>query len=273
MKRSSLWIAAAVAGVLMAAPAIAQQKVVFAYIEEPPFAATVNGRPSGSDIDVATAVLHHMGIKDVEFRKMEFPDLLPGVAAGRWTMNTGLFVTPERCKTVAFSNPIWALVDGMIVRAGNPKHITSYASVAKSDARLGVVRDTVQVNAAKAAGVPDDRIIAFDAQEQILAAIKDGRVDAYPNTALGHRALLASLKDPELALAEPFEPQVENGRTKAGFGAFSFKQSDSAFVAQFNGELAKFLGSDEHRAIMAKYGFGPDEITPALTEKSETLCK
>jgi len=255
-------------------PTIAQEKVTFAYIEEPPFATTINGQPAGSDVDVARAVLARMGIKDVDVKKVEFAELLPGVASGKWTMNTGLFVTPERCKTVAYSNPIWALVDGMIVRAGNPKRVTSYASVAKSDARLGVVKGTVQVATAKAAGVPADRIVEFGAQEEIIAALKAGRVDAYPNTALGHRTLLASMKDADLALAQPFEaPTDSTGRAKAGFGAYSFNQASGAFIARFNAELAKYLGSDEHRALLAKYGFGADEITPALTARSEALCK
>lgn len=273
MNSTSLRLAAAAIAALTAMPAHAEEKVVFAYIEEPPFAATTNGQPAGSDVDVAKAVLARMGIKDVELRKKTFPELLPGVAAGHWTMNTGLFVTPERCKTVAYANPIWALVDGMIVRAGNPKRISSYASVATSGARLGVVKDTVQVGTAKAAGVPTELIIEFPTQEDAIAAIKEGRVDAFAATALGHRALLASLKDAGLALAQPFEPPMENGRPKAGFGAYSFNKANSAFIVRFNVELAKFLGSEEHRAILAKYGIGPDEITPALTTKSEELCK
>lgn len=272
MNKASQYLAATAVVALMAAQAAAQEKVVFAYIEEPPFAATIDSRPAGSDVDVARAVLARMGIRDVEFRKTEFPELLPGVAAGRWTMNTGLFVTPERCKTVAYSNPIWALVDGMIVRAGNPKHVTSYASVAASDARLGVVSNTVQAGAARAAGVPAERVVEFATQEEIIAAIKAGRLDAYAATALGNRALLATLKDPELALAQPFETPLENGRPKAGYGAYSFSLANGAFVARFNAELGGFLGSDEHRAILAKYGFGPDEITPALTARSEALC-
>jgi len=273
MKTTYLIPAAAAMALLLAQPSKAQDKIVLAYIEEPPFAATINGQPAGSDVDVAKAVLARMGVRDIDLKKVEFAELLPGVAAGRWTMNTALFVTPERCKTVAYSNPIWALVDGMIVRAGNPKRISSYASVAASDARLGVVKGTVQVGSAKAAGVPAERIVEFGAQEEIIAAIKAGRVDAYPNTALGHRALLASLKDADLALAQPFEPPMENGRPKAGFGAFSFNQASGAFIARFNAELARFLGSEDHRAIVAKYGLGNEEIAPALTAKSEELCK
>ena len=81
------------------------------------------------------------------------------------------------------------------------------------------------------------------------------------------------MKDADLALAQPFELPVDNGRPKAGFGAFSFNQANGTFVTRFNEELAKFLGSEEHRAIVAKYGLGKEEITPALTAKSEALCK
>ncbi|SCX71625.1 transporter substrate-binding domain-containing protein [Variovorax sp. EL159] len=274
MFKRSLSISALAVSAAFNLPAMAHEEVTFAYIEEPPFATTINGQPAGSDVDVARAVLARMGIKNVEVKKVEFAELLPGVASGKWTMNTGLFVTPERCRMVAYSNPIWALVDGMIVRAGNPKRVSSYASVAKSDARLGVVKGTVQVATAKAAGVPVERIVEFGAQEEIIAAIKAGRVDAYSNSALGQRALLTSLKDSDLALAQPFEPPTDsNGRAKAGFGAYSFNQANGAFVARFNAELAKYLGSDEHRALLAKYGFVADEITPALTARSDALCK
>ena len=252
---------------------LAQDKFIFAYIDEPPFASTVNGQAVGSDVEVAKAVLARLGIANVELRKTEFAELLPGVAAGRWSMNTGLFVSPERCKTVAFSNPIWALLDGMIVRAGNPKSVSSYASVAASDARLGVVKNTVQIANATDAGVPAERLVEFAAQEEIIAAIKAGRVDAYAATALGNRALLAELKDADLALAQPFEPPMSGGRPKGGFGGFSFNRDNPDLVARFNAELTKFLGSQEHRAILSKYGFGSEEITPALTAKTDELCR
>jgi hypothetical protein len=50
-----------------------------------------------------------------------------------------------------------------------------------------------------------------------------GRVDAYPNTALGHRALVASLKDADLALAQPFE--------QIGAGSFRTMRSLRTSVA------------------------------------------
>lgn len=92
-------------------------------------------------------------------------------------------------------------------------------------------------------------------------------------TALVQRGFLAAMNDPVLALAEPFEPPMENGQARAGFGAFSFNKGDIAFIDRFNSELGKYLGTPEHRALLGKYGFGADEITPALTVKSEDLVR
>jgi hypothetical protein len=66
------------------------RKKSFAYLEEPPFAETVDGHAEGTDIDVAKAVLGKMSIKDFEFKKAGLADLMPGVAAGHWTMTAGL---------------------------------------------------------------------------------------------------------------------------------------------------------------------------------------
>ena len=68
-------------------------------------------------------------------------------------MNVPIFVTPKRSEDVAFSVPVWALGDGFLVHAGNPKGLTGYAAVAqRADARLGVIPGQVQLDSAKAAG-------------------------------------------------------------------------------------------------------------------------
>ncbi len=97
-------------------------KVTIAYIEEPPFGWTeADHAATGADIDLADAVLRAIGVTRVEHRLTTFSELLPGVEAGRWDMNVPLFVTPERANLVAFSFPVWAIGDGFLVLAGNPK--------------------------------------------------------------------------------------------------------------------------------------------------------
>lgn len=253
----------------------APSEVTFAYIEEPPFAMENDGVATGSDVDLARRVLETMGVTKVVTRKVEFSDLLPGVAAGQWTINTALFITPERCRDVAFSDPVWALGDALIVRRGNPRKLTSYAAIAADpQARLGVMRGTVQAEDALREGLPNERLLQWGAQDEVLAAIRDGRVDAYSATALGQRTLLAKLGASDLELARQVEPPSPDGHVAARFGAFSFAKSDLAFVSRFNMALATYLGASDHRAMMSSYGFTGAEIDPAITMRGRLgeLC-
>src|SRR5262249_48585029 len=105
-------------------------KVVFAHLEEPPFCFRADGLSSGCDVEVAQTILQAIGVQEFEPVVTEFSALIPGLVAGRWTMTTGLFITPARRQLVAFSRPIWALPDGLLVRAGNPKRLAGFAAIA-----------------------------------------------------------------------------------------------------------------------------------------------
>ncbi|MGH6926939.1 MAG: transporter substrate-binding domain-containing protein, partial [Dongiaceae bacterium] len=136
-----------------------RSKVVFAHLDEPPFCFRADGRSSGCDVDVARAVLGVIGVQEFEPVIVDFSDLIPGLVACRWMMTTGLFITPVRRELVDFSRPIWALPDGLLVKAGNPKRLTDYVSIAADRAvTLGIVKDQVQRDTALAAGVAAARI-------------------------------------------------------------------------------------------------------------------
>ena len=115
----------------------------------------------------------------------------------------------------------------------------------------------------------------FGNQDEILAAVRQGRVDAYPNTALGHRALIAALGATDLEVAQDFQAPKRGGNPVAGYGAFSFAKTDAALVERFNKALAAFLGSPEHKAMLARYGFTDAEIEPAIAMRGRVaeLCR
>lgn len=233
--------------------------VVFAYIDEPPFAAPgPGGQPVGCDAELALTVLRAIGVRRVEARLTTFSELLPGVADGRWTVATPLFVTPARAATVAFSRPVWALGDGFIVRSESAQALASYQAIAAAGARLGVVAGQVQRESALAAGVAADRITLFDTQAAVVDALLAGRVDAYASTALGNRTFTTALGNPALAaVAAPVAP-------KPPMGAFSFARHQVELRERFDGWLAGYLGSADHRARMAALGLGAGEIDPVV---------
>lgn len=231
-------------------------KVKIAYIEEPPFYWTAEDKTvTGSDIELAEVILRAIGATSIEYQPTSFAEFLPGVQAGRWDMNVPIFVSDERARQVSFSLPVWALVDGFLLPAGNPMALTSYKSIAaRDDARLGTIAGTVQIGAAKSAGVTDRQIVIFNDQPEAIAALRAGKIDAFVGTDVGNRALAEANKDLECVAHE----LSKNERVPVG--AFSFSKENTKLLQAVNEQLRNYLGSADHRSRMAKHGITNTEI-------------
>jgi polar amino acid transport system substrate-binding protein len=231
----------------------------FAFLIEPPFCyRTPDGAVTGCDVELARHVARQIGADAFDLIETEFAELLPGLIDGRWRMTTGLLVTEERRRLVAFSRPIWALPDGLLVAAGNPLGIAGYASIARADRMaLGVVRGQVQHETAHERGVPAERIRMFDTYALAAAAVAAGTIDAYASVATAHRGYLAQHPASGLSVVEV--PQSEKA---AEPGAFAFATSDTRLHDAVDRVLAGFLGSADHRALTARFGLTPLAPSP-----------
>ena len=244
------------------------------YANESPYAYVANdtGKLTGEAPEIARAVLHQMGVPEVEGVLTEFGSLVPGLKAGRFDfVAAGMYVTPARCKEVAFSEPTYCIGQAFAVKAGNPQGLHSYRDVAKSErARLGVVRGTVEQGYAEKLGVPAARIVIFPDAPSALAGVQAGRVDAFAGTSLTINDLLKKAGDGALMRATPFRDPVIDGKPARGCGAFAFRRRDTALLAAFNQKLTAFIGSDAHVAIMQSFGFTRDDLPTGVT--TAALC-
>jgi polar amino acid transport system substrate-binding protein len=234
----------------------------FGYLIEPPFNfLDPEGAATGCDIAVARAALNLSGILDFEFVETEFAQLLPGLGEGRWEMTTGLFATEERRKVAAFSTPIWALSDGLLVHKGNPLGLTGYQSIArKENCVVAVIRDQIQHRAAIAAGIPTHRILVFETYYEASRAVLDCRAQAYASVARAHTGFLEKSTHPELeAVAVPVR------EAQPALGAFAFRKSDDALRETIDAALHSYLGSPHHRAMMKEFGFSDGEFDLTAT--------
>ena len=234
-----------------------------AFLVEPPFNyRREDGTVTGCDVELARSVLAMVGMPELELIETEFAQLIPGVADGRWRMTTGLFVTEGRRRIVAFSRPIWALPDGLLVRGGNPKRLTGYAAVVQaSDCRLAVIRDQIQHQSARDFGVPEHRILVCETYDDAAQAVLVGRADAYASVARAHSGFLQ--RNPALALEVVSVPRAEK---EAAFGAFAFNKSDDELRTAVDGALRLYLGTDQHRAMMRRFGFASAEVALVAAE-------
>jgi polar amino acid transport system substrate-binding protein len=244
-------------------PVVLPAVITVAYLDEPPFFAPTADptAPGGCDIELLRHVLDDLGVREVEFVLTTFRELIPGVIEGRWMMNVPMFVSAGRASLVDFSRPVWVAADGFIVRSADATRWRSYEAIAAdADARLAVVVAQIQEQTALAAGVPPERIERFADQDAAAAAVRTGGADASASTALGSRAFLERALDPALVFVAD-APAVP--RPGLPVGAFSFAKS-SSLAAPFDDALGRYLGTEHHLAMMARYGFTRDDLAPVL---------
>lgn len=231
-----------------------------------------SGRLTGEAPEIARAVLARMGTEKIEGVLTEFGSMIPGLKAGRFDLiAAGMYVTPDRCREVAFSEPTYSIGGAFLVRAGNPKSLHGYGDVpADPETRLGVMAGAVERGYARESGVPDGQVVSFPDAPSAVAGLLAGRVDAFAATALTARDLLSKARSDALALAEPFEDPVFDRRPARGYGAFAFRNEDTALRDAFNAELATFIGSVEHRDLVRPFGFTERDLPEGMT--TAELC-
>ncbi len=229
----------------------------FAFLIEPPFNFRDSaGNVTGCDVELARYVFSAIGCHSFEPVETEFAELLPGVSEGRWRMTTGLFGTEERRQIASFSRPIWALPDGLLVKKGNPFGLTGYQSVAANeDCAIAVIRDQFQHRSASSFGVPDTRILVFETYVDAARAVAEGRAAAYASVGRAHTGFIDLNQHLDLEVV-----LVPSSEKQSAFGSFAFSKSDDAFRDSVDHVLNLYVGSDDHRAMMKRYGFTMNEI-------------
>jgi polar amino acid transport system substrate-binding protein len=244
------------------------------FANEAPFAYrdSDSGELAGEAPAVARKVMAALGVPVVEGVLTEFGALIPGLKAGRFDLiAAGMYITPERCRQVLFSEPSYCVHEALMVARGNPLGLHGYADIVKSEAKLGVVAGTAELGYAKAAGLPADRLSVFPDAPSAVEGLRAGRVQAFAGTSLTIADLLRKIDSDALVAAEPFAPPEVDGKPVLGCGAFAFRKGEEELRAAFDRELAALLASDRHAALVAPFGFGPATRVKGATRAS--LCE
>lgn len=240
------------------------------FANEAPYAfATSAGKLTGEAPEIAKAILAKMGVAEVDGVLTEFGSLIPGIKASRFDIiAAGMFINPKRCEQIAFSEPTYKIAQAFLVKAGNPKNIKDYDTIAaNTDLKLAVMAGAVEKGYAEKAGVADSQLVNLPDPPSLLAAVKAGRADAAALTTLSIGNLVEKGGD-DVAMTDPIE--VAGGESVVGYGGFGFRTEDKALVAEFNKHLKEFIGSDAHKELVHEFGFGRDYMLPDKT--TAELC-
>ncbi|WP_344599472.1 ectoine/hydroxyectoine ABC transporter substrate-binding protein EhuB [Streptomyces glaucus] len=235
-------------------------EIPFGYIDR-------NGELTGEAPELAKVVFKRLGVDRVQPVPTEFGSLVPGLNSQQFdVVAAGMYITPERCEQVVFSDPDYQMLDSFIVRRGNPLGLRDYRDVVAKKARFATGTGYAEIRYAVEAGYRESDILIVPDQVAGLNAVEAGRVDVFAGTALTTREVVR--KSATAEATEPFAPLVD-GEPHVDGGAFAFRRTETKLRDAFNAELHALKRSGELFRILRPFGFTEAEMTD-LTAKE--LC-
>ncbi|MER8772181.1 ectoine/hydroxyectoine ABC transporter substrate-binding protein EhuB [Mesorhizobium sp. M0960] len=230
----------------------------FAYLGE-------NNELLGFGNAITLDILKKMGTTKGEAVISEWGALIPGLQAGRLDLITGgMYIKPERCRNVLFSEPFATDEDALIVPKGNPKGLHSLADIRDKGLTLVTGSGYATVKVAQDMGFADEKLMQVAGNSEIAQAIKAGRAAGGSVNYLDGKTIVKT--DPSIELADPY--------TSSGpkdYAAIAFPPNEQTAVDAFNAVLKDYLGSDEMMALVGKYGY--DKTTLPDGPTTAEICK
>jgi polar amino acid transport system substrate-binding protein len=237
-----------------------------AIANEPPYTEiSPDGKVTGAAPELARAIFQKLGVPEIVASVSEYGAMIPGLQARRFDIvDAGLFIKPERCRAVIFSEPNLCDAEAFAVKAGNPLNIASYKDIADNpDARVGAPGGGTEERLALEAGVPRDRVIVVPDGQSGIKMLQDGRIDAYGLPTLSIHDLLERANDTNLALVSPVKD------TPIFCAGAAFNKADTDLRDAYDRVLAEMKQSGEFEKIVEPFGF-PAEAA-SLVSRDE-LC-
>jgi polar amino acid transport system substrate-binding protein len=245
------------------------------FANEAPYGyADSSGKLTGEAPTVAAAIMKKLGVKSTQGVLTEFGSLIPGLMAKRFDMiAAGMFITPERCQQILFSNPDYIAAEALAVPSGNPKNLTDYASVASAGATLGVETGAVEGGFAQDEGVSSSKVQQFPDGPTGMSALASGRVDAFSLTSISLEYLVSTGNYHGVEVTDPFIPKTKSGAPIKTGGGYGFRTDAQDLVDKFNEQLAAMQKSGELESLVGKFGFKGQTLSAANGVTSAQLCK
>jgi len=251
--------------------------ITVGYADEAPFAYIdpKTGKLTGESPTVLRAVMNKLGVRHIHGVLTNFGSLIPALKAGRFdVIAAGMYITPLRCRQIAFSNPTFAIGDGFVVKKGNPLHLHSYTDFLHHPSwRLGVVQGAIEYNYAREVGIPKRQIRLFPDAPSALAAVENGRVNAYAATELTVRRLVRQAHGAGVAVASPFHNPVIKGVRQLGYGSFGFRRSNVRLRRAVDKVLKTYIPSRQHLRAVRRFGFTAADMPGDITADQLCGCK
>jgi polar amino acid transport system substrate-binding protein len=238
------------------------------YSIEAPYAfVNPNGEVTGLSTMVAKEIVNRLGIKNIEWRLMEFGSLINELESDKIdVIATGMFITQERAKRINFSEPTFSVNQGLVVAKGNPKNVYSYEQTLKiNNFKMAVVEGSIEESLLREMGVSEKRLVLVPDAESGKVAVETGLASGLALSLPTLRWMISNDKTELIEIVTAFKQPNSELKEKLGYGAVEFQKKDEQLQKAWNKELKAFSGSAKHIEILKKFGFSKDELAGAIS--------
>lgn len=237
-------------------------EVPYSYIDKE------TGKLTGQAPAIAREIFGRLGVDRFQPVLTEFGSLIPGLRSLQFdVVAAGMWINPERCQQVIFSDPDYVAKDAFIVKEGNPLGLENYADIAETGATAATGPGWFQRDYAIGNGVEASQLRTFPDQLAGLTAVRQGRIDAFFGTA--PTIVAAARGAAGVEATTPFTPVVD-GEEQIGAGGFAFRPTETNLRDAFNVELHKLKESGELLELASPFGFTEEDMTDLTAEE---LCQ
>ncbi|HEX4359410.1 MAG TPA: transporter substrate-binding domain-containing protein [Pseudonocardia sp.] len=219
------------------------------------------GNLAGESPAVAQAVLTGLGVTTMEPVQRPFGQLIDALLAGTFDIITaGMAITPGRCERVIFSRPDFVAPTAFLVRTGNPRRLHTFADVLRAGIPVAVLDSSIEQEAARTAGIPDDRIKTYDSPAQLYQAVFEGDEPVGALTDISLRNLVG--RHPSSPLEVTAGLPLTGRALSQPAGAFAFRPADTDLRDAFDAGLTTLRESGEWLRIVTPFGATPANLPP-----------
>jgi len=254
-----------------------QGSVALGYIEAPPYSYIdpKTGKLTGLDVEITRAIFKTMGLPDFNPVSTVMTGYIPGLLAKRYDFTgNSIYIKPERCAQVPFTNPLHVSIETALVPKGNPKKITSWKGIVDDPSiKIGIGEGSNDQALYKQDGVPDSRVSVFPDDQTSAQAVASGRVDVWLNDILSLNWMVKTV--PSIGdtseVVTAFTPRLENGQPQKRYLGVACRYDEIDFLNEYNAALKNLITTGELLKIGEPYGL-TKEIVPDPAFGAKNVC-
>lgn len=207
-----------------------------------------SGKLAGFDVDIGLALCAEMK-RECDLVAQDWDGIIPGLLANKYDfVIASMFITEERKKKVAFSDPYY--LAAMSYVAPKDAGITDFSPEGLSDKTFGAQSGTTQSDFIQAV-YPDADLRLYATQDEANLDMASGRIDVMVGDTIPLTEWV--MKTDDGACCEVVGEPITDPKFVGDGVGIAVRQEDTELVAALNAALASIIENGTYKEINDRY--------------------